>query len=110
VARQSARFRLNVVKTGIAQTRDLRGAQHSERKHTARVVGAMNRITLFIVIAMMGIGALVASMRNLSVAVVCWVIAAVISQSVKMANALGKFVVLRAGKLQGVRNPGVAHE
>lgn len=67
----------------------------------------MNPITLFIVVATAGIGALLYGMGS-DVAGIAFVIGAVvISQSLKMANTWEKFVVLRAGKLQGVKGPGL---
>jgi regulator of protease activity HflC (stomatin/prohibitin superfamily) len=67
----------------------------------------MNKITLFIVFAVAAIGALFASMGNLSIGIAFFALAAVISQSLKMANTWEKFVVLRAGKLQGVKGAGL---
>jgi regulator of protease activity HflC (stomatin/prohibitin superfamily) len=67
----------------------------------------MNPITLFIVAVLAGVGGLAYTWRNPYVAVACWVLAAIVFQSLKMANTWQKFVVLRAGKLQGVRGPGL---
>ena len=67
----------------------------------------MNRITFFIVATTVAIGALFAAAGNIPVGIVVWVAAAIISQSLKMANTWEKFVVLRAGKLLGVRGPGL---
>jgi len=67
----------------------------------------MNPITLFIVAAFAAIGALLAATGSLGWALALWVAAAVISQTLKMANTWEKFVVLRAGRLQGVRGPGL---
>ena len=67
----------------------------------------MNPITLFIVAIFTAIGGLSMARGNLIAAIGFWVIAAVIAQSLKMANTWQKFVVLRAGKLQGVRGPGL---
>jgi regulator of protease activity HflC (stomatin/prohibitin superfamily) len=67
----------------------------------------MNPITLFIVVVIAAVGGLLAAMGHLVPAIACWVVAAVVSQSLKMANTWQKFVVLRAGKLQGVRGPGL---
>src|SRR5262249_6366720 len=41
------------------------------------------------------------------VAVAFFIIAVIIAASLKMANAWQKFVILRAGKLQGVKGPGL---
>ena len=67
----------------------------------------MNPITLFLVGVTAAIGALFAAMGSPRAAIVMWVAAAVISLSLKMANTWQKFVVLRAGKLQGVKGPGL---
>ena len=67
----------------------------------------MNPITLFIVGVVAVLGAWLASMNHLGAGIALWVLAAVIGQSLKMANTWQKFVVLRAGKLQGVRGPGL---
>jgi regulator of protease activity HflC (stomatin/prohibitin superfamily) len=67
----------------------------------------MNPITLLFVAAFMIIGGLFMAQGNLIVAIGFWVLAAVVAQSLKMANTWQKFVVLRAGKLQGVRGPGL---
>jgi regulator of protease activity HflC (stomatin/prohibitin superfamily) len=44
---------------------------------------------------------------NPYLASLCFVAAAIIALSLKMANAWQKFVILRAGKLQGVKGPGL---
>jgi len=67
----------------------------------------MNPITLFVVVVTAAIGALLAAMGSLGLGISLWAVAAVISQSLKMANTWQKFVVLRAGKLQGVKGPGL---
>jgi regulator of protease activity HflC (stomatin/prohibitin superfamily) len=46
-------------------------------------------------------------MGYLVAGIALFVVAAIISASLKMANTWQKFVVLRAGKLQGVRGPGL---
>jgi regulator of protease activity HflC (stomatin/prohibitin superfamily) len=67
----------------------------------------MNAITFFVVAVVVAVGALFAVLGSLTIAIACWVVAAVISQTVKMANTWEKFVVLRAGRLQGVKGPGL---
>jgi regulator of protease activity HflC (stomatin/prohibitin superfamily) len=67
----------------------------------------MNPITFFAVAAAVGTGALFAAMGYFGLSIALWVAAAIISQSLKMANTWQKFVVLRAGKLQGVKGPGL---
>ena len=67
----------------------------------------MNPITLFIValIALPGMLLVVIGFPILGLATLG--VAAMVSQSLKMANTWQKFVVLRAGKLKGVRGPGL---
>ncbi|MBL0391095.1 slipin family protein [Ramlibacter monticola] len=67
----------------------------------------MNPITIFVVAAIALAGAGLAFLGWLQAAVALWVVAAVVAASLKMANTWQKFVVLRAGKLQGVRGPGL---
>ena len=67
----------------------------------------MNTITLFVAVVTVAIGALLTAAGSLGAAIAFWIAAAVISQSLKMANTWEKFVVLRAGKLQGVKGPGL---
>ncbi|WP_160288071.1 slipin family protein [Pseudomonas knackmussii] len=67
----------------------------------------MNPITAFIVAVLTAIGALLIYAGLLVWGIVLLVCAAVVSQTLKMANTWQKFVVLRAGKLQGVRGPGL---
>ena len=67
----------------------------------------INPIAFFIVTVVTAVGALFASLGNLGLAVALWVVAAIVSQALKMANTWQKFVVLRAGKLQGVKGPGL---
>ncbi|MEP7042087.1 MAG: slipin family protein [Dokdonella sp.] len=67
----------------------------------------MNPITLFLTVAVAAIGALFAARGNLGAGIAFWIAAIAVSQSLKMANTWQKFVVLRAGKLHGVRGPGL---
>lgn len=67
----------------------------------------MNPITLFVVGVLFAGGAFAAAFGFLGVAAIAWLLAALVSQSLKMANTWQKFVVLRAGKLKGVRGPGL---
>ncbi len=67
----------------------------------------MNPITLLVVAALAAIGALLNVMGYLPWGIALWVLAAVTAQSLKMANTWQKFVVLRAGKLQGVKGQGL---
>ena len=67
----------------------------------------MNPITLFVVAVLAASGFLLASLNQIILAAMLWVLALVVSQSLKMANTWQKFVVLRAGKLQGIKGPGL---
>jgi len=67
----------------------------------------MNPITFFVSVAIAGVGLLLAATGNLAAGIGVGIAAIVVSQSLKMANTWEKFVVLRAGKLQGVKGPGL---
>lgn len=67
----------------------------------------MNPITLFVVFVLVVLGAgAEAAIPGLSGAPF-FVAAVVVALSLKMANTWQKFVILRAGKLQGVKGPGL---
>lgn len=67
----------------------------------------MNPITLFltVVLALLGFGAGLAGLNLL--ATIFFVLAVLIAASLKMANAWQKFVILRAGKFQAAKGPGL---
>jgi regulator of protease activity HflC (stomatin/prohibitin superfamily) len=67
----------------------------------------MNPITLSLTIlcALVGAGLLLSGYPLLSLAF--FIAAVIVAASLKMANAWEKFVILRAGKLQGVKGPGL---
>jgi regulator of protease activity HflC (stomatin/prohibitin superfamily) len=67
----------------------------------------LNPITLFLVVVIAAPGALALATGRLAVGIALIVIAGIVALSLKMANTWQKFVVLRAGKLQGVRGPGL---
>ena len=67
----------------------------------------MNPITAFLCVALGLAGMFLAEQRELLLAAPFFVAAALIALSLKMANTWQKFVVLRAGKLQGVKGPGL---
>ena len=67
----------------------------------------MNPITLFLVVVTLLIGALLGQTVNQLLIVPFVLLAAIIAMSLKMANTWQKFVVLRAGKLLGVKGPGL---
>lgn len=67
----------------------------------------MNPITLFAALALAIPGGLVLQFVNPPLGVVLIVAAALVALSLKIANTWQKFVVLRAGNLQGVKGPGL---
>ena len=67
----------------------------------------MNPITLFLVIVVLLAGVLVGRAENPLLMIPFAVVAAIIAMALKMANTWQKFVVLRAGKLLGVKGPGL---
>ena len=67
----------------------------------------MNPITVFLVLVCLLLGAASAGAGIPALTVLFALLAAVIGLSLKMANTWQKFVVLRAGKLQGVKGPGL---
>lgn len=74
---------------------------------TLEVEAKMNPITAFLAIACVVIGAVLAAMGHLIPGAVLLVVAVVIAFALKMANTWQKFVILRAGKLRGVKGPGL---
>ena len=67
----------------------------------------MNPITLFLTVVLVLIGAFVGRQLSPMLGAPFIVAALLIAVSLKMANTWQKFVVLRAGKLQGVKGPGL---
>src|SRR5665213_500429 len=67
----------------------------------------MNPITSFLVLIFALAGIAVGQWVNLYLGVLFLACAVVIGMSLKMANTWQKFVILRAGKLQGVKGPGL---
>ena len=67
----------------------------------------MNPITAFITVALILIGALVGRAVSPIAGAPFVVVAVIVALSLKMANTWQKFVVLRAGKLQGIKGPGL---
>jgi regulator of protease activity HflC (stomatin/prohibitin superfamily) len=67
----------------------------------------MNPITLFLTVACALVGVALGEWINLYLAAPLIVAAVIIALSLKMANAWQKFVILRAGKLQSVKGPGL---
>ena len=67
----------------------------------------MNPITAFVVFALVVAGGVVESMAPGPLAIPLFALAVIVALSLKMANTWQKFVILRAGKLQGVKGPGL---
>jgi regulator of protease activity HflC (stomatin/prohibitin superfamily) len=67
----------------------------------------MSPITAFLTIVCVAIGALCWMMMHFVAGAAFFVLAGFIAASLKMANNWERFVVLRAGRLQGVRGPGL---
>jgi regulator of protease activity HflC (stomatin/prohibitin superfamily) len=67
----------------------------------------MNTITIFIFTVLAGAGLLLGALGHFVPAGVLLAAAVLVMSSLKMANTWQKFVILRAGKLQGVRGPGL---
>ena len=67
----------------------------------------MNPITVFLTIACLAIGAGLAALGYLYLGIGVAVVAIIIGAALKMANTWEKFVILRAGKLRGVKGPGL---
>jgi regulator of protease activity HflC (stomatin/prohibitin superfamily) len=67
----------------------------------------MNPITLFAAVALALIGGVLIQFVSIPVGVALIVAAVLVALSLKVANTWQKFVVLRAGKLEGVKGPGL---
>jgi regulator of protease activity HflC (stomatin/prohibitin superfamily) len=67
----------------------------------------MNPVTSFLVFALVVAALAVGYFVNPYVAIALFALAALIASSLKMANVWQKFVILRLGKLQGVRGAGL---
>src|SRR5438067_10771516 len=67
----------------------------------------MNPITMFLTIVALLIGLLLLAVRLPVPAGAFFVIAVLVFASLKMANTWERFVILRAGRLQGVEGPGL---
>ena len=67
----------------------------------------MNPITAFIVVLLLAMGAAAGVFGSVLLAPVFWIAAILVASTLKMANAWQKFVILRAGKLQSVKGPGL---
>jgi regulator of protease activity HflC (stomatin/prohibitin superfamily) len=67
----------------------------------------MNPITAFLAIACVATGAVLGVMGYFVLGAASLIAAIVISSALKMANTWQKFVILRAGKLRGVKGAGL---
>ncbi|MDF2117970.1 slipin family protein [Roseiarcaceae bacterium H3SJ34-1] len=67
----------------------------------------MNPITLFLTIVCIAIGAALGAAGHVSLAICFALLAVIIAAALKMANTWQRFVILRAGKLLGVKGPGL---
>src|ERR1019366_6656620 len=67
----------------------------------------VNPITAFLVFLLILAGLAVGYWSNPYLALIFFVAAAIVAASLKMANVWQKFVILRMGKLQGVKGPGM---
>jgi regulator of protease activity HflC (stomatin/prohibitin superfamily) len=67
----------------------------------------LNPITSFLVFVLILAGLAIGQWMNLYLALPFFGVAAIVALSLKMANAWQKFVILRMGKLQSVKGPGM---
>jgi regulator of protease activity HflC (stomatin/prohibitin superfamily) len=67
----------------------------------------MNPITVFLTVACLAVGAGLGAMGYLYAGIAVVIAAIIIASALKMANTWQKFVILRAGKLRGVKGPGL---
>ena len=67
----------------------------------------MNPITLFLTIACFAVGVVLGAIGHVYAGIAAVIVAVIIAAALKMANNWEKFVILRAGKLRGVKGPGL---
>ena len=67
----------------------------------------MNPITAFLAIALIAAGAALGAIGHLYFGIAFAIAAVVVAAALRMANTWQKFVILRAGKLRGVKGPGL---
>ena len=67
----------------------------------------MNPITVFLTVACLAVGAALGAIGHFYAGIAVVIVAVVIASALKMANTWEKFVILRAGKLRGVKGPGL---
>ena len=78
----------------------MRSVRHTRRRPT-------NPITLFLTLVAVLIGLVLLAARMPIAAAAFFVLAVLVFASLKMANAWERFVILRAGRLHGVKGPGL---
>jgi regulator of protease activity HflC (stomatin/prohibitin superfamily) len=67
----------------------------------------LNPITVFLTVACLAVGVGLGATGHLYAAIPVVIVAVIIAAALKMANTWEKFVILRAGKLHGVKGPGL---
>jgi uncharacterized membrane protein YqiK len=67
----------------------------------------MNPITVFVVAALIVLGAALEPIVGPAATIASLLVAAIVALSLKMARAWERFVILRAGRFMGVRGPGL---
>jgi len=67
----------------------------------------LNPITVFLTVACLAVGVVLGATGHLYLGVPVVIVAIIIASALKMANTCEKFVILRAGKLHGVKEPGL---
>jgi len=67
----------------------------------------LNPITVFLTVACLAVGVVLGATGHLYLGVPVVIVAIIIASALKMANTCEKFVILRAGKLHGVKGPGL---
>ena len=67
----------------------------------------MNPITVFLTIVCLAVGAGLVAIGYLYAGFAAVIVAIIVAAALKMANTWEKFVILRAGKLRGVKGPGL---
>ena len=67
----------------------------------------MNPITVFLTVACLAVGVGLAGIGHLYLGIPIVIVGIIIASALKMANTWQKFVILRAGKLRGVKGPGL---
>jgi regulator of protease activity HflC (stomatin/prohibitin superfamily) len=67
----------------------------------------MNPITVFLTVACLAVGAGLGATGHLYLGIPVVIVGIIIASALKMANTWQKFVILRAGKLHGVKGPGL---